>query len=141
MLSTLKSKYETVSKNEFSLNGAIQAMAIELTNIAAKRQLISVSEFRPIPDIIFVFVFSACKFAVQTSGSLIWIDGCERFLDRKCYYLHRQGRINQYLSYSKTENVITALKKTFLIDETRKKYYVKRGNQEQEHYKQSLSCL
>ena len=64
-------------------------MAIEFTNIAAKRQLISVSEFRPILDIIFV-LFSLhvssglCKFAVQTSGSLIWIDGCERFLDRKC---------------------------------------------------------
>ena len=95
-------------------------MAIELTNIAAKRQLISVSEFRPILDIIFVFVFSACKFAVQMSGSLIWIDGCERFLDRKCYYLHRQGRMSQCLSYFKTKNMITALRKTFLIDEIRK---------------------
>ena len=80
MLSTLKSKYETVSKNEFSLNGAIQAMAIELTNIAEKRQLISVSEFRPILDIIFV-LFSLhvssglCKFAVQTSGSLMAVKG------------------------------------------------------------------
>ena len=47
----------TDSKNEFSLNSAIQAMAIEFTNIAAKRQLISVSEFRPILDIIFAFCF------------------------------------------------------------------------------------
>ena len=98
MLSTLKSKYETVSKNEFSLNGAIQAMAIELTNIAAKRQLISVSEFKPILDMIFVF--SACKVAVQTSGSLIWIDGCERFLDRKCYY--RQGRMSPFCCHKIT---------------------------------------
>ena len=44
------------------------------------------------------------------------------------------------LPYSKTKNMITALRKTFLIDETRKNTML-RGNQDQERYKESFSCL
>ena len=36
--------------------------------------------------------------------------------------------------------MITALRKTFLIDETRKNAML-RGNQDQERYKESFSCL
>ena len=44
------------------------------------------------------------------------------------------------LTHSETKNMITALRKTFLIDETRKNAML-RGNQDQERYKESFSCL
>ena len=46
-------------------------MAIEFTNIAAKRQLISVSEFRPILDIIFVLFSLACV-SLQYKRLAVW---------------------------------------------------------------------